>query len=34
MADARAAIAAGDYAAFARQRLAEIDRHEHAERGA
>ncbi|HEY0708090.1 MAG TPA: tRNA guanosine(34) transglycosylase Tgt [Polyangia bacterium] len=34
MADARAAIEAGDYARFARQRLAEIDRHEHAERRA
>ena len=31
MRDARAAITAGTYAAFARQRLAEIDRHEHAE---
>jgi queuine tRNA-ribosyltransferase len=31
MRDARAAIDAGDYAAFARRRLAEIDRHEHAE---
>jgi queuine tRNA-ribosyltransferase len=31
MRDARAAIAAGTYATFARQRLAEIDRHEHAE---
>jgi len=31
MADARAAIEAGDYAAFARDRLARIDRHEHAE---
>jgi queuine tRNA-ribosyltransferase len=34
MRDARAAIEAGTYAAFARQRLAEIDRHEHAERRA
>ena len=34
MADARAAIAQGEYAAFARRRLAEIDRHEHAERRA
>jgi queuine tRNA-ribosyltransferase len=34
MRDARAAIEAGDYARFARQRLAEIDRHEHAERRA
>jgi queuine tRNA-ribosyltransferase len=31
MREARAAIDAGDYAAFARQRLAEIDRHEHAQ---
>ena len=31
MSDARAAIDAGDYAAFARARLAQIDRHEHAE---
>ena len=31
MAEARAAIDAGDYAAFARDRLARIDRHEHAE---
>jgi queuine tRNA-ribosyltransferase len=31
MREARAAISAGSYAAFARQRLAEIDRHEHAE---
>jgi queuine tRNA-ribosyltransferase len=31
MRDARAAIEAGTYAAFARQRLAAIDRHEHAE---
>jgi queuine tRNA-ribosyltransferase len=31
MAEARAAIDAGDYAAFARDRLAQIDRHEHAE---
>jgi queuine tRNA-ribosyltransferase len=31
MRDARAAIEAGDYDAFARGRLAEIDRHEHAE---
>ncbi|MES1205836.1 MAG: tRNA guanosine(34) transglycosylase Tgt [Pseudomonadota bacterium] len=30
MREARAAISAGVYAAFARQRLAEIDRHEHA----
>ena len=30
MRDARAAIDAGDYAAFARQRMAEIDHHEHA----
>ena len=30
MRDARAAIDAGQYAAFARQRLAEIDHHEHA----
>jgi queuine tRNA-ribosyltransferase len=30
MADARAAIDAGTYAAFARQKLAEMDRHEHA----
>jgi queuine tRNA-ribosyltransferase len=34
MAEARAAIAQGEYAAFARRRLAEIDRHEHAERRA
>lgn len=34
MRDARAAIDAGRYAAFARQRLAEIDRHEHAEKRA
>jgi queuine tRNA-ribosyltransferase len=32
MRDARAAIEAGDYPAFARQRLAELDRHEHATR--
>jgi queuine tRNA-ribosyltransferase len=31
MSDARAAIQAGCYQAFARQRLAEIDRHEHVE---
>jgi queuine tRNA-ribosyltransferase len=31
MREARAAIDAGAYAAFARQRLAEIDRHDHAE---
>jgi queuine tRNA-ribosyltransferase len=31
MAEVRAAIDAGDYAAFARDRLAKIDRHEHAE---
>jgi len=31
MRDARAAIEAGSYAAFARQRLSEIDRHDHAE---
>ena len=31
MRDARDAIDAGAYAAFARARLAEIDRHEHAE---
>jgi queuine tRNA-ribosyltransferase len=31
MRDARAAIEAGEYAAFARRRLGEIDRHEHAE---
>jgi queuine tRNA-ribosyltransferase len=31
MRDARAAIEAGEYAAFARRRLAEIDRHEHAQ---
>ena len=31
MRDARAAIEAGGYAEFARRRLAEIDRHEHAE---
>ncbi|MGZ3408338.1 MAG: tRNA-guanine transglycosylase, partial [Polyangia bacterium] len=31
MREARAAIDAGDYAAFARARLAQIDRHEHAE---
>jgi queuine tRNA-ribosyltransferase len=31
MAEARAAIDAVDYAAFARDRLAQIDRHEHAE---
>jgi queuine tRNA-ribosyltransferase len=30
MRDARAAIDAGEYAAFARQRMAEIDHHEHA----
>ncbi len=30
MREARAAIDAGDYVAFARQRLAQIDRHEHA----
>jgi queuine tRNA-ribosyltransferase len=34
MADARAAIDAGVYAAFARERLAQIDRHEHAEAAA
>jgi queuine tRNA-ribosyltransferase len=34
MAQARAAIDAGVYAAFARRTLAEIDRHEHAERAA
>jgi queuine tRNA-ribosyltransferase len=34
MRDARAAIEAGTYAAFARRRLAEIDRHEHAEKRA
>jgi queuine tRNA-ribosyltransferase len=34
MRDARAAIEAGTYAAFARQRLGEIDRHEHAEKRA
>lgn len=34
MRDARAAIEAGVYVAFARQRLAEIDRHEHAEKRA
>jgi hypothetical protein len=31
MREARAAIDAGVYEAFARQRIAEIDRHEHAE---
>jgi queuine tRNA-ribosyltransferase len=31
MRDARAAIEAGEYAAFARAKLAEIDRHEHRE---
>jgi queuine tRNA-ribosyltransferase len=31
MRDARAAIEAGEYAGFARRKLAEIDRHEHAE---
>jgi queuine/archaeosine tRNA-ribosyltransferase len=31
MAEVRAAIDAGEYAAFARDRLARIDRHEHAE---
>ena len=30
MADARAAIEAGDYARWARAKLDEIDRHEHA----
>jgi queuine tRNA-ribosyltransferase len=34
MAEARAAIDAGVYAAFARERLAQIDRHEHAEAAA
>jgi len=34
MAQARAAIEAGVYASFARQRLHEMDRHEHAERAA
>ena len=34
MRDARAAIEAGVYPAFARQRLAELDRHEHATRAA
>jgi queuine tRNA-ribosyltransferase len=34
MRDARTAIEAGGYEAFARRRLAEIDRHEHAERRA
>jgi len=31
MRQARAAIDAGEYAAFAKQKLAEMDRHEHSE---